>query len=138
MRIYFDSSAFAKRFIDEPGSQEIDNLCQKASVVGLSIICYPEILSALNRRLREESLNKKEDALVKKRLSEELGDIQIINITPDVILRTEAIMETHVLRAMDALHVACALEWQAGLFVTSDRRQEKAAKRSGLKVKFID
>jgi predicted nucleic acid-binding protein len=38
MKTYFDSSAYAKRFIEEPGSQEIDDLCQKASEVGLSII----------------------------------------------------------------------------------------------------
>jgi len=53
MRLFFDSSAFAKRFIEEAGSQKIEELCQKASEVGLSVICFPEIISALNRRLRE-------------------------------------------------------------------------------------
>jgi predicted nucleic acid-binding protein len=35
---------------------------------------------------------------------------------------------------MDALHVACALDWQADLFVSSDRRQLAAAAKSGLRV----
>jgi predicted nucleic acid-binding protein len=67
-----------------------------------------------------------------------LRDIEIINITPDVIAKTEALLEVNVLRAMDALHLACASEWQAELFVTSDRRQEKAAKTSQLNTIFIE
>jgi predicted nucleic acid-binding protein len=38
---------------------------------------------------------------------------------------------------MDALHVACALEWQADLFVTSDRRQLKAAMNTGLYTEYV-
>jgi predicted nucleic acid-binding protein len=136
MKIYFDSSAFAKRFIEEPGSQEIDDICQQASEVGLSIICFPEILSALNRRLREKSINQDEYTLAKNQLAEEISDIDIINITPEVVERAGFLLETNVLRAMDALHVACAVEWQAELFVTSDRRQEKAAQNAKLHTKF--
>jgi hypothetical protein len=46
-------------------------------------------------------------------------------------------METNVLRAMDALHIACALEWQADLFITADKRQLMAAKNSGLRSEYI-
>jgi predicted nucleic acid-binding protein len=38
---------------------------------------------------------------------------------------------------MDALHVACALEWKADLFVTSDRRQLDAAIKSGLHTEYL-
>jgi len=38
---------------------------------------------------------------------------------------------------MDAIHVACALEWQADLFVTSDRRQFEAARNAGLHTEYI-
>jgi len=35
---------------------------------------------------------------------------------------------------LDALHIACALEWGAELFVSSDQQQLRAAKRAGLKI----
>jgi uncharacterized protein len=133
MKIFFDSSSFAKRFIEEAGSQEVDKLCQKASELGLSVICFPEILSALNRRLREKNINQIEYSLAKNRLSEELNDIQIINLTPKVIAKAGLLLEANILRAMDALHIACAIEWEADLFVTSDQRQAKAAKKARLK-----
>jgi len=46
-------------------------------------------------------------------------------------------LENNALRAMDSLHVACALEWNADLFVTSDKRQAAAAMRSGLQTAYI-
>jgi len=46
-------------------------------------------------------------------------------------------LENSSLRAMDALHVACALEWNADLFLTSDKRQFIAAKNVGLFAEFI-
>jgi hypothetical protein len=35
---------------------------------------------------------------------------------------------------MDALHLACAIDWQADLFVSSDKHQVSAALKSGLRV----
>jgi uncharacterized protein len=56
MKTFFDSSAYAKRFIEEHGSNDIDAICAKTTNLALSIICMPEIISALNRRLREKNL----------------------------------------------------------------------------------
>jgi len=136
MKVYFDSSAYAKRFIEESGSQRVDDICRQASEVGLSIICLPEILSALNRRVREKSISKEQYTLAKKRLSKEVSDMEIINITPQVVSKSGLLLEKHPLRAMDAMHIACAIEWHADLFVTSDRRQQMAAKKSKLRTEL--
>jgi predicted nucleic acid-binding protein len=54
MRVFFDTSSFVKRFVEEVGSKQADDITQKSSAIGLSIICFPEIISALNRKLRTE------------------------------------------------------------------------------------
>ena len=138
MKVFLDSSAYAKRFIEEEGSQMIDDILQQASKLALSIICFPEIISALNRRLREKSISKYEYSLAKQRLTEEISDIQIINLTPQVIAKSGQLLESNVLRAMDALHVACAVEWEPDLFITSDKQQAKAAKKIKLQIKYIE
>jgi predicted nucleic acid-binding protein len=61
----------------------------------------------------------------------------IVNLTPDVILTCMTILEANAVRAMDALRVACAVEWGAELFVTSDRRQISAAKKAGLQTRLV-
>lgn len=136
MKVYFDSSAYAKRFIEEQGSQRIDNICQQATAVGLSIICFPEILSALNRRVREKSISQEQYAVAKKRLSKDVSDMEIINITPQVVSKSGLLLENNSLRAFDAIHIACAIKWNADLFVTSDRRQQTAARKSKLHTEF--
>jgi predicted nucleic acid-binding protein len=67
----------------------------------------------------------------------DVHDAVVIQITPAVISHSVKLLERHVLRAMDALHVACALEWEAALFVTADRRQVTAAQHAGLHTQYI-
>ena len=137
MKTFFDSSAFAKRYVEEPGSQAVDDVCQNTTVLALSVLCVPEIISALNRRLREQRLSRQGYLAAKSRLSADVADVVVIELTPAVIVRSIVLLETTALRAMDALHVACALEWGAGLFVSADERQVKAARKSGLHTTFI-
>ena len=137
MNLFLDSSAFAKRFVEEAGSQEVEDLCLDATELCLSVLCVPEIISALNRRLREKSLTRPEYAKAKQRLSEDVRDAMIIHLIPPVIESTIIVLEASPVRTMDAIHVACAMEWHTDLFASSDHRQIKAAKRAGLETKQV-
>ena len=137
MKVFFDSSSFAKRFIEEPGSQEVDDLCQQASMLGLSIICLPEITSALNRKVREKYLSRQSYLKIKYQLAEDIKDAQVINLVPEVIEKSIFLLEINILRSLDALHIACAQEWQAELFVSSDKRQIQAAKNAGIEAMYV-
>jgi len=137
MKLVVDSSAFAKRYVQEDGSEDMDLFLQRTSDLALCIILVPEIVSGLNRRLREGFLSKRDYRKVKMQLLEDVHDATVIQITPSVIARSVKLLEKNVLRAMDAFHVACALEWQTDLFVTADKRQLVAAKNAGLLTEFI-
>ena len=137
MKIYLDSSAFAKRFIEEAGSKKVETIGAQATELGLSIIYVPEIISALNRRLRERALSRHQYNEAKKHLMDDVRDAYIINLTVPVIGSSIKIIESNPSRAMDALHIACALEWGAELFVSADKQQLTASKKEGLKTKQI-
>ena len=137
MKTLFDSSAFAKRYVLEDGSEAVDRLLQRTSQLALSTIVVPEIISGLNRRRREQILSSNDYRTIKKQLIEDVHDAIVLQITPAVISRSVKLLEDNVLRAMDALHIACALEWQAELFATADRRQLNAAKNTGLLTEYI-
>ena len=137
MKAYLDSSSFAKRFIDETGSDKVEAICAKATDLGLSVLCVPEIVSALNRRRRERTLTKRQYDLAKRSLIEDVRDADIINLTTSVVGSSITVLEASPVRSLDALHIACALEWEADLFVSSDKRQLDAAKRAGLKIKKV-
>jgi predicted nucleic acid-binding protein len=137
MRTFFDSSAYAKRYVEEPGSQAVDTLCMAATELALSIVCIPEIISALNRRVRDRDLSPQHYEEAKEHLAEDVRDVVIVNLTPSVISTCTAILEASPVRAMDALHVACAVQWGADLFVSADKRQISAAKKAGLQTRFV-
>ena len=137
MRLVLDSSALAKRYVEEVGSDEVEELLAATSVLGLCIICTPEVVSALNRRHREGVLTADEYRQAKAQLAADVKDATVLNLTPAVIGRSVALLERSVLRAMDSLHVACAIEWGADLFVSSDHRQVTAAGDAGLEIRFI-
>ncbi len=134
MKAFLDSSSFAKRFIDENGGAKVEALCARASDLGLSVICVPEIVSALARRLRERMLTPDQYRTAKQRLLDDARDADIVQLTPAVLGSAIRVLEGSPVRAMDALHIACALEWKADLFASSDERQLAAARRVGLKI----
>ena len=137
MKTFFDSSAFAKRYVEEPGSQVVDSLCQEATEVALCVLCVPEIISALNRRVREGFLTPREYAEAKQYLSQDIRDAMIVNLVPQVVSTCTKILEASPVRAADALQIACALEWETELFVSADKRQISVAKKAGLHTKRV-
>ncbi len=137
MKLAVDSSSLAKRYVHEIGSDELARFLGKASELAFSVVLVPEIISALNRRLREHILTLGEYRAVKRQLLNDVSDATVLQITPSIVSRSVKLLENSPLRAMDSFHVACALEWRADLFITSDRRQSMAAMNAGLHVEYI-
>ena len=71
---------------------------------------------------------------IKSNAFSDLSDIDVCQITPDVMASVVSLLESHPSRAMDALHVACALTVKPDVFVSADRRQLSAARKAGLKI----
>ncbi len=82
MKLVLDSSALAKRYIQEVGSERLDSLLENASELALCIILVPEVVSGLNRRKREGVLDLADYKAVKKQLLDDVRDSVILQITP--------------------------------------------------------
>ena len=70
-------------------------------------------------------------------LMDDLHDATVLQLTAALISQAVKLLDNNVLHAMDALHVACAIEWNAEFFITSDRRGLDAAVNSGLQTKYL-
>ena len=134
MKVFLDTSAFAKRYVAEQGSDKVLELCQQADSLIVSIICFPELISTLSRLLREKKFAKMDYQKLKADAMADLADVDICQITPDVLASVVSLLETHPLRAMDALHIACALAVKPDIFISADHRQLSAARKAGLKI----
>jgi predicted nucleic acid-binding protein len=134
LKVFLDTSAFAKRYIAEQGSDKVLALCRQAENLVVSVICLPELISTLSRLVREKKLTKIAYRKLKGEAMADLEDVDICQMTSDVLASVVSLLEEHPLRTMDALHVACALNYGPDAFVSADRRQLAAARKAGLKI----
>ena len=134
MRVYFDSSAFAKRYIDETGTADVLAWCERASELALSVIAVPEMISAFRRLQREGRLTDAQYQIIKRALMLDIADALICDTTPQVIQHAVKALESYTLRGMDAIHLGAALACTAEVFISADARQCRAAEAFGLQV----
>jgi uncharacterized protein len=137
MRVFFDTSAFVKRYIAENGSDSVLDWCQRATEISLSAIAVPELISTFCRLQRENKITNKQYQQLKKTLLSDVEDIAIGDLTPRVLLHTMGSLESNVLRAMDAIHIGSAIALECDVFISADQRQLEAAQRAGLSVEAV-
>jgi len=134
MRVFFDSSAFVKRYVREEGTDVVLFWCDQATELCLSGIALPEIVSAFCRLEREKRVSMLQYHHLKTMLMADISDAAICDLTPEVMRHTIIALENNVLRGMDAIHIGSALALKAGIFVSADARQCVSAEQAGLPV----
>jgi uncharacterized protein len=137
VRLYLDSSALVKLYIQETGSDAVLERSRGASEIGLGIMAYPEVISCFNRLLREARLDEKDYRKLKRELRLDLDGAAILGLTASIIETAVRCLELEPVRAADALHVASAREFDATLFLSSDRPQCRAAERFGIRTELV-
>ncbi|MDA8329559.1 MAG: type II toxin-antitoxin system VapC family toxin [Betaproteobacteria bacterium] len=134
MRVFFDSSAFVKRYISETGTDTVLAWCDQATEIVLSGIALPEIISAFCRLQREAKITDMQYRQLKSLLLADIEDAAICDFTPAVLAQAISSLEKNVLRGMDAIHIGSAVVLKVDVFISADKRQLDAAARMGLRV----
>jgi len=137
MRLFLDSSALAKRYVREVGTERVVALCADADEVVVSIIALPEVVSTLNRLRRGGRLSDSEYATIKQEVVADLADATTLEVTPSIVNKALTCLERSRLRASDALHIATAMGAAPDLFLTGDRRQREGGTKAGLKIEGV-
>jgi len=132
--VYLDASALVKLFVPEAESDELNQALAGLTDVIVSDLALTEMASALGRRAREQLLTRAEE----QRLYREATKLHVSShqaeLTPPIHRRAERLMLslTIPLRALDALHLATALDAEAATVVTFDPRLREACASQGL------
>jgi len=133
--VYLDASALVKLLVPEPESDALNQALVDAREVIVSDLALTETASALGRRRREGLLTKAESRRLYREAEKLAASCGGAESTPPVHRRAERLLLTGSavpLRALDALHVALALEADAATLVTFDARLRDAAASQGL------
>lgn len=136
---FWDTSALLALVVAESETARAERWLREDPVVLVWTLTRVELLSALARRRREDPRAARRLAGAR---AEVLGTWERwTEVTAVELVRrhAERLVETHPLRAADALQIAAAIvaaeERPEGIgFVTFDRRQAEAADREGFRV----
>ena len=136
---FWDSSAVVSLLVDEPDSARRAQQLREDPVPAVWWATAVECESAIQRRLREGSLDATGARTARARLSDLAAAWHEAAPTPAVRTLAIRLIRTHPLRAADALQLAAALSLASALrrqtaFVCSDERLTTAAETEGLPV----
>jgi predicted nucleic acid-binding protein len=133
--VYLDASALVKLFVPEGDSDALNEALAGLSDVIVSDLALTEMASVLSRRVREQRLSRPEAHRLYREASKLHGLLRRAELTPPIHRRAERLMLSTAavpLRALDALHLATALDTEAATVVTYDPRLRAAAGSQGL------
>jgi uncharacterized protein len=137
MKLFLDSSALVKRYIEETGSARVIEMCGHADETAVCIVCVPEVISACNRLVREKKITKDQYGWIKNEFVLDMDEFAVVDLTAEVIRRSVECLEKGALRSLDALHIAAAIEYGCDLFLTGDVRQKGIALATGLNIEKV-
>jgi predicted nucleic acid-binding protein len=138
-RIYFDTSALAKWYLNEKGSEDVERYIRAHGPVAISGLTVLEMRSLLARRRRESGITAAlemrvfavfEDDIRAGFLERHPLDDDACRAATHLLAATSAVP----LRALDALHLALARRIGTDIVATADRVVAAGAESLGLAV----
>jgi predicted nucleic acid-binding protein len=131
--LYLDTSALVKLVVEEPGSDAVDALVATTEYAVSSVIAYAECRSAIARGAKAGRVDA---AAAVRSLDQVWGSVQTLDVDLRLSARAGELAGLHLLRGMDALHLATALEIAEPdhpvAFATFDRALARAARAERL------
>jgi predicted nucleic acid-binding protein len=137
---FVDTSALAKRYIIESGSNWVLNSIEPAAgnLAVISKITFVEMRSVLRRRVHERFLTPADANLLWTDFSAHvISEYVVIPVNDAVISGAARLIEKHSLRTLDAIQLSSSLQAQVLLahsvvFVSADNNLLAAATAEGL------
>jgi predicted nucleic acid-binding protein len=140
--IYIDTSALAKRYLREPGSDEFDDFLGHLLSVSISRLTVVELRCLLGRRRRNRDIDAGVERYAAAAFEDDIAQ-GFLEVHPledrhalgarDLLIR----LATVPLRTLDALHLAIATAIGADAVATADDTFEAAAALLRLRVEWF-
>ncbi len=135
---YFDASALVKGYVDEADSQATRRLLTRGSAA-TTRLSFVEVASALGRLGREGRLSEDQRTAALAALTADAASVLVIELTGEIVARSQTLTQKHPLRAADAIQLASCLYVRETVnprttLVSFDDRLSTAARLEGVKL----
>ena len=145
---FFDASALVKRYIREPGSDWVRNVCDardddsnKVNRVAIAEISRVEVAAAFAVLVRRNEISKNLRDRAFRQFTDEIAiEYRLLRLTPAILRNAADLTQRYPLKAYDAVQLATALVFDANAkeqalemtFVSGDEKLLESAGTEGL------
>jgi len=137
VRAFVDTSTLFKKYVDEKGSQELEEMLEKVSDLTVSPITWVELNHIVARRLRGKSVTAEQSSRILSEAEIDFRFYSQITWNEELVETATQLAHRHPLKTLDAIQLASGLLSEADVFLTSDRRLFEEARKVTPKTRFI-
>ena len=140
--VYLDSSSIVKRYVEEKGSDLIDQVYSKSEAgeqrIAFSLWNIGEAIGVFDRYLSRRLISLEEFATARSDLVSEtlklsrLESLVVLPVTSEVLVQSWTYVVKHHIYEADALQISSGKEVDCVLFLGADKRLIEAASAEGL------
>ncbi len=139
MMLYLDTSALIKRYINEAGSDLVNDLFAEARGIATGVISRVETAAAFAKAARIGILDREHAWQALQDFRAEWPDYIRLPVSEATVVKGDQLAWELNLRGYDSVHLAVASTWEETLreevvLVTFDQQLWQAAQQVGLKV----
>ena len=136
---FFDTSALIKRYHEEKGTAEVDEIFDSDSLIVISSLSVVESVSALKRKKNDGKLSEEDfENLLKEFFSDVLNRITTISLDDSFLKDAIGFVIKNDLRTLDSIQLSFAANMKSFrediIFVCADKNLAKVAKSKGINV----
>jgi uncharacterized protein len=132
---FLDTSAFVKRYVDEPGSTMVRALLRRSTAAACRIT-FAELSAAIARAAREGAIEARRRDAILARLEADFSKLVVVEVRRAMLAPVPSLVVNHALRGYDAVQLAAALAVHrtgtAVSFWSTDKDLVAAARAEGL------
>lgn len=138
---FLDTSALVKRYVTEPGSDQVRRLLRRAVDVALARITEAEACAAIARAVRMNVLTDDDRDRAFEQIAEDVARARVVEIRRSVVSAVQDLVVRWPLRGYDAIQLSCALRLQSKnlpiTFWCADSELASAARGEGMCVTVV-
>jgi len=135
--VYVDTSALAKWYVNESGSDEVEEYLRQVCPLSISLLTKVEMRSLIARRVRQGHIDSGIQSRILATFEGDIveGHLDLVPLTVESFLIAESLLGAHPeipLTTLDALHLGTIRSAGAGVLATADRVMAQAAIALGI------
>ena len=139
---YLDTSALAKWYLPEEGSEEVEGYIRDSCPLSISLLTKVEMCALVARRCRLDDLDAETKGKVMATFEGDIvaGHLQLVPHTVDAFLAAESLLGVHpeiALTTLDALHLGIMVSAGIAGLATADNVMAQAAARIGIECRVF-